>query len=127
MIGWATGDVRVQEDLLRGLELLRAAHRQNGKADYAPSLEAEVELRELADEARARTRRVLDELGSLGHPTSEPKRTLRAVEVASILGIDRRNVIALAHRGTLPGRQVNRVWQFDPVDVEAYRQERSAS
>ena len=40
-------------------------------------------------------------------------------EAAPILRCQRRNVVALAQRGTLPGEKVGGRWLFDPADVAA--------
>ena len=73
-------------------------------------------------------RRVLGALaasadGTPGIPqTDESARTdlLTTTEVARRLECSTRNVRALAERGALPGRRVNRTWLFDPVDVDEY-------
>lgn len=47
-----------------------------------------------------------------------------AQEAARRLGCSRRNVTALARRGSLPGRHVGGRWLFDPEDVDQYWRQR---
>jgi len=46
---------------------------------------------------------------------------LSAGHVAGLLGISRRHVYALAHRGDLPSYRFGDAIRFDPSDVEAYK------
>jgi len=69
-------------------------------------------------------------IGTPGIPMATTTATIgqmSTTEVASRLGCGQRNVVALARRGTLAGRQVAGRWLFDTDDVDDFEATRETS
>lgn len=50
----------------------------------------------------------------------EDHEVLTAAEVAALLRVSTKTVLALARAGSLPGEKVGRAWRFVRMDVLAY-------
>jgi excisionase family DNA binding protein len=106
--------------------LLRQQARRDGTR-LPPEVEAlldNFEFRHRAARARALDRLAESDgvpLGTSERSDEDQVFTLTVVDVAQILGCSRRNVTALASRGSLPGARRSEGWRFAPGDVHAFQ------